>query len=35
MNSEIAKLLELARSGQPDPFQQLVHTLRREGEKDV
>src|SRR5271166_2854567 len=35
MNSDIAKLLELARSGQQDPFLQLVHTLRREGEEDV
>src|SRR5437764_951274 len=35
MNSDIAKLIDLARSGQQDPFLQLVQTLRREGEKDV
>jgi hypothetical protein len=35
MNPDIAKILELARTGQPDPFQQLVHSLRREGEQDL
>ncbi|MCI0455352.1 MAG: AAA family ATPase, partial [Gemmataceae bacterium] len=29
MKSDIARLLELARSGQPDPFQQLIATLRQ------
>jgi ATP-dependent Clp protease ATP-binding subunit ClpC len=31
MNSEISRLLELARSGLPDPFQQLAFALREQG----
>ncbi len=35
MNDELRNLLELARPGQPDPFQQLVGTLRLLTQDDV